>query len=303
MENLSLLDVSIRNQAKTIGSYLIRSGDRNILIDCGPESQFNNLEQQLKKLSLSPQDITDVLLTHIHLDHAGAAWRFAELGANIYLHPIGQIHMIDPSRFLASAKMIYEDTMDIWGDLKPIAPNKLRVVEDNQVLKIGNLSIEALFTPGHAKHHISWMIDDHIFSGDICGCRFPNGGPVVAPTPPPDLDFILWEKSIKIIQQKKPKALCLTHYGIFTDVDAHLAKLREDLVFIEKFSKQLADKKIDLASIGQNTPPEIENALLAQTKVGELYDFYQVMAPTWMNVQGMIHYWNKKKYKEAQKKG
>lgn len=288
MIKIETLDVSILNKDKTIAIYLLPQKNKSILIDCGPESSFPKIEKQLSNLGLKVSDISDVLLTHIHLDHAGGAWRFAEAGAKIHVHPFGTRHLIDPTKFLASAEKIYKGRMkELWGDVKPINPNSISSKVDNETLYIGDIKIECLFTIGHAKHHVCWLIEDNLFTGDVAGCRA-QSGPVVAPTPPPDLDFEEWEKSLKIIESKGIKKFFLTHYGEFSDIKKHISDLRNFLEFSRSLGEKMIAKGITFDSIGDEVLKEMEADYLKFSPLAELYDTYQVMTATWMNAQGLI---------------
>ena len=288
MIQIETLDVSILGKEKTIAAYLLKQGDKSVLIDCGPESSFVNLEKQLNNLGLKVSDISDLLLTHIHLDHGGGAWRFAEAGTKIHVHPFGTRHLVDPTKFLASAEKVYKGKMkQLWGDMNPIDPNKISSKTDNEILKIGDLNIECLFTLGHAKHHACWLIDGNLFTGDTAGCRA-SKGPVVAPTPPPDLDFEEWEKSLKIIESQDVKKLYLTHYGDFDDVQKHVDDLRKFLSFSQDLGRKMIARGITFDNIGDNILKEMEESYLKFSPLKDMYDSYQVMTATWMNAQGLI---------------
>src|SRR5262249_13735426 len=152
-------------------------------------------------------------LTHIHLDHAGAAWAMAEMGANIYVHPRGYAHLADPSKLMASAKRLYQDQMDaLWGTMKPIPAQQLVQVENGQKFTAGELEMVGWHTPGHAYHHIAWQCGKLVFTGDVGGVSI-EGGPVQPPCPPPDIDPPAWKKSIELLRELQPERLYLSHFG------------------------------------------------------------------------------------------
>ena len=143
------IDLEFLGYKKAIASYLIESQDGLILVDTGPYTCFKVLRQKLKDIAKNIEDIKHVLLTHIHLDHSGAAWALAELGANIYVHPIGTPHLIDPYRLISSAKRIYKDDMEkLWGKIGPISVAQVYTVTHEEVLSIGEHDITVWFTPG-----------------------------------------------------------------------------------------------------------------------------------------------------------
>ncbi|MEM6830383.1 MAG: MBL fold metallo-hydrolase, partial [Bacteroidota bacterium] len=179
-----ILDLQFQGYEHAIASFLIESEEGPILIETGPYSTFSHLEKGLAKYGYSASDVKHVLLSHIHFDHAGAAWAFARAGAKIHLHPFGLHHMHDPTKLVASASMIYGDKMDVlWGKMEGIASENLVAMEHEQRLSIGGEDFIPLHTPGHAKHHIAWQWGEAIFTGDLAGVKIDNG-PVVPPCPP-----------------------------------------------------------------------------------------------------------------------
>lgn len=183
----------------------------------------------LDKLGVAPAAVHTLLLTHIHFDHAGAAWWWAQQGAKVYVHPRGLKHMIDPSRLYQSATMIYGDRMEeLWGKMGAIDPANIEAVEDRSVLEIGGRRWVAHHTPGHASHHIAWQFDESVFTGDVGGCRIAEG-PAVPPCPPPDIDPEAWSSSIERLRSLGAKTFYLTHYGAVTDIEPHLSDLQARL--------------------------------------------------------------------------
>ena len=140
-------------RGETIAAYLVESAGHFALVETGPDSTWPHLVAALAKHGAQPSDVKDVLVTHIHLDHAGAAWRLARAGSNVWVHPRGAPHMADPSKLLASAKRIYKEQMDtLWGTLEPIPADRLKVTEDGLDIPVGDARIRVLETPGHAIH-------------------------------------------------------------------------------------------------------------------------------------------------------
>lgn len=292
------LDHHFRGEANSIGSFLIESSDGLILIESGPHSTFPILTKAIESHGYSIQDIKHVLLTHIHFDHAGAAWAFAEMGAKIYVHAIGYKHMLDPTRLYASAKMIYKDMMEeLWGEMHPISAELLISTEDNDEICIGEHKIKAIYTPGHAKHHLSYQIGEVIFTGDVAGARI-NGGPVIPPCPPPDINIELWISSIdKLLAYTDVTRYYLTHYGEVTDIESHMNSLKEVLLeyagFIEPYFRSGT-------TVEEILPPFIDfvNANLLEKGVSEKdLKAYEAANPPDMSVPGLLRYWAKKEGK------
>lgn len=288
------LDLHFQNYEHAIASFCIESDDGLILIESGPYSTFKSLKSELEGKGLSIDDVKHVLLTHIHFDHAGAAWALAEKGANIYLHPFGSTHLQDPTKLVASATQIYGDQMDtLWGKMKVISEENIRIVEHLEVLQIGGKTFTSLHTPGHAKHHIAWQHKDVIFTGDVAGVKI-NGGPVVPPCPPPDINVEDWIKSIDLIIKRNPKRLVLTHFGEITNIELHMDQLK---AILEDWSGWMKEKWESGLSNEQITPlfMKYTSNQLKENGVSEIgTKQYEAANPSWMSVAGLVRYWKKK---------
>lgn len=278
---------------ETIASYLIETGDGPALVETGPDSTYPNLIKKLAEFGYGPDDIRHVFLTHIHLDHAGAAWQFAKLGASVYVHEKGARHLADPSRLLESARRIYGDQMDeLWGQLEPIEKQRIRVVEHEEEIRIGNIGFKAFYTPGHAQHHIAWQTDAGIFTGDVGGVRIREKA-VVPPCPPPDINLEDWYSSIDLIRALHPVALFLTHFGQISDVERHLNELSLRLDDYARFIREeLTAGKKDEDLITSFEYYQNENLRKDGLSLEEL-QLYEIADPAWMSVTGLTRYWRK----------
>src|SRR4051812_29424094 len=177
--SIHILDTRIRNRSGIIASIAVETSDGVVLFDCGPESTFENISAELRKIGFAPADVAHVFLSHIHFDHAGAAWRFAELGATVYVHPRGAPHLLDPTRLVESATRIFGEQMEkLWGRIAPVPAERLRVLNDGDVVRVAEFEIRAIATPGHATHHHVYHWDDIVFGGDVAGVRLGNGAPI-----------------------------------------------------------------------------------------------------------------------------
>jgi len=201
-----------------------------VLIDPGPESAVDTL---LEALERPPERI---LLTHIHFDHAGAAGalvrRWPE--TEVWVHERGAPHLVDPSRLVASATRLYGDDFErLWGEVVPIPEENLRVLSGGET--IGPWQVQ--YTPGHASHHVSYLHEPTgiAFVGDVGGVRI-DGGPIIPPTPPPDIDLELWHDSLDTVAAWKPQQLAITHFGSYADV----ARLAERVSVREVFQAERA---------------------------------------------------------------
>ncbi|GAB4329042.1 MAG: MBL fold metallo-hydrolase [Flammeovirgaceae bacterium] len=291
---LHILDLHFLDNLQTIAAFLIESSDGLILVETGPYSTFSHLERGISSLGFALKDVRHVVVTHIHFDHAGAAWALAELGANVYVHPFGYPHLLDPTKLYDSAKRIYQDDMDrLWSIMKPIPAAQLFAVEHGQALYFGDVELKAWHTAGHAHHHIAWQVEDVLFTGDVAGVKI-HGGPVVAPCPPPDIDLEKWSESLALIRRLKPTKLFLTHYGVVTEVESHLKELESDLQTISEWVKKEYQKGTPLDEMTPLFDSFVRENLIKKG-VGEIdLKRYQAANPAWMSVAGLVRYWKKK---------
>ncbi len=278
---------------KVISSYLIENNGEPVLIETGPDTTFRNLEKSLKDLGHSVDDIKNVFVTHIHLDHSGAAWRFAQSGATIYVHPKGARHLIDPQKLEESARMLFKGQMDeLWGEVKPIAEDRIHVTNDRETVRVGDLEIHTIETQGHASHHNAYVVDDAAFVGDVGGIRIQNG-PIIPPTPPPDVNIEIWQESIQKLRELNPQVLYATHFGGATDVKEHLGELESGLLASTEWVGERLKKGRGEEDIIAEYEKEIRNRLKKSGVTAENIESYNLADFFWMNVSGLVRYWIK----------
>jgi len=278
---------------RVIASYLIENGGEPVLIETGPDTTFHKLEKSLNEHGYSVEDIRNVFVTHIHLDHSGSAWRFAEAGAKIHVHPFGAPHLADPVKLIASAKRIYNDQMEtLWGEIRPIAKENIREIRDGEKIKIGSINIQAVETLGHASHHHSYLADGLLFTGDVAGVCIENG-PVLPPTPPPEINVELWRESIRKILSLRPEALYLTHFGKSGTVEDHMKELENRLLEVTEWTGD----RLKQGKTEEEMIIELESMfkeILAKAGADkQLVEAYELADPFWMNVWGLVRYWKK----------
>ncbi len=289
------IDLQFLGEKRAIAAFLIeKKGSPLVLIETGPHSTLPVLEKELFKKGFKISDIGHVFLTHIHLDHAGAAWVFAQNGATIHVHPAGTKHLSDPSRLMASAKMIYGDDMDrLWGRMENIAPERLHFPENGEKITFQNLEFTAWHTPGHAIHHIAWQLGKNLFTGDVAGVKI-GRGPVVPPCPPPDIQVENWLESINLMRKLDVDTLFLTHFGKITDKVAHLDALENRLKKYADWMKPHFEKQTPQSEI---IPlfTQFSKKELAENSVGTAgLRKYAAANPPEMSVVGLMRYWSKK---------
>jgi glyoxylase-like metal-dependent hydrolase (beta-lactamase superfamily II) len=288
------LDLNFQGRPKAIASYLIRYGGGAVLIESGPGSTRAALEAGLAQESLSPRDVTHVLLTHIHLDHAGAAGWLARQGAQVYVHPVGAPHMLNPDKLIASATRIYGDKMEtLWGEFLPVPEEQLNIVQDMQEIVIGNLRFLPINTPGHAEHHYAYLFEDVCFSGDVGGVRIPGYQYLRIPMVPPELHLERWHASMKRLRREKFARIAPTHFGIFDDPEWHLRAVEKAIEDAERWMEEVmpADPAIE-----ELRRLFTERTLADNEKLGlseEVVNAYQLANPPGMSADGLMRYWKK----------
>jgi glyoxylase-like metal-dependent hydrolase (beta-lactamase superfamily II) len=265
-----------------------------VLFDVGPESTFDNISSALGRIGFAARDVRHAFLSHIHFDHAGAAWRFAELGATIYVHPRGAPHLLDPSRLIESATRIFGDQMEkLWGRFAPVPKEHLRVLHDNDVVRIGALEVRASETPGHASHHHVYQWEENLFGGDVAGVRL-GTGPPIPPFVPPELQIESWLHSIRKMRALSPAKLYLPHFGLVEGAaTAHFDALEER---VRRWSNWFRDRIRSGAAEQQLIAAfaEYEASDLSANGVpeGSIAD-YEAADPSYMAVGAAIRYWRK----------
>ncbi len=225
-----LVDLLHLGVPEAIASYLVPLGDGAFaIVDPGPGSTLTHLETEVARAGFDLAALAAVFVTHVHLDHAGAAGALAErTGAFVVAHPRAAPHLADPARLLASAGRVYGDLMErLWGDMTPVPGPQLRVVEDGETVALGRRRFLALDAPGHAGHQHGYRLDDgRLFPGDAAAIRLPHQRTLMPATAPPEIDLVAWKRTIDTLEADLPVQLLLPHFGPVDDVAAHLARLR-----------------------------------------------------------------------------
>ncbi len=288
------IDLKFMGKAKSIAAFLLVSEGELALIETGPHSCFTTLKEGVEALGYQVADIKHVFLSHIHLDHAGAAWAFAAMGAQIYVHPFGAPHLEDPSVLLASAKRIYQDQMDsLWGKFEPIPAAQIVIAAHGEIFEFGGVEVIAWHTPGHAVHHIAYQVGQSLFAGDVAGVKI-EGGPVVPPCPPPDINIEDWENSINLILQLDLKEVYLTHFGKIDNIEAHFGELKEILWDWANWMKPYFESQLDSYKVTTFFQQYVAEQLTAKGVTTENLSIYENANPSWMSVAGLMRYWKKK---------
>ncbi|MEN8172642.1 MAG: MBL fold metallo-hydrolase [Chloroflexota bacterium] len=288
------LDLLFQGLPGVIAAYLIPHAHGAVLIESGPGSTIPALEQSLAQYGFTPENITDVLLTHIHLDHAGAAGWLAQQGAHIHVHQVGAPHLIDPRKLLVSAKRIYLENMDrLWGEFLPVPEDKLHILQANDIIEIEGLVFKALDTPGHAYHHMAYLFEGTCFSGDVGGIRLAGPRFLLLPTPPPELDFGKWRQSLQLLKTTEIMNFAPTHFGIQDGPDWHLHSLSRAIDDFEDWMESninlTVTKEENRAHFSEWTRSTFENIGMSEAEIAN----YELGMPSWMSADGMTRCWKK----------
>ncbi|MBP6786426.1 MAG: MBL fold metallo-hydrolase [Candidatus Promineofilum sp.] len=311
---LHILDTHFQGMPQVTAVHLLIGPDGPVLVESGPGSTLPAVLDALAMRGFRPADIKHVLLTHIHLDHAGAAGWWAQQGAQLYVHHIGAPHLIDPSKLLGSATRIYGDRMEaLWGDILPAPAERVTSLYDGDTVTAGGLTFTALDTPGHASHHHTYLLDDGqgsriAFTGDAAGVCLPHIEVVDLPAPPPEFNLETWLATLDRLQEAGARTFYPTHFGPISDVDRHLAELRTLMIDAVDF---IAERDDDLrggvaAADKLPLPPPLRAALLAdyvawnRERAAALplsataIESYELANPLFMSVDGILRYLRKR---------
>jgi glyoxylase-like metal-dependent hydrolase (beta-lactamase superfamily II) len=240
---VSYVDVHFLNRRGLIASVILHGPGGVAIIDPGPTSTLPTLRRALEDAGLSLADVRSLLLTHIHLDHAGAVGTLVRERPDlrVYVHEKGVPHIVDPSMLLASATRLFGEHMDrLWGEVRPVPESNIRVLRGGERITAGGRDFDVAYTPGHASHHVSYFSRDTgvAFVGDTAGVRLLPGGINVPPTPPPDIDLEIWREGLAAIAAWHPATLFITHFGPHEPVATHLAELADNLAMTADLAKQ-----------------------------------------------------------------
>lgn len=291
-----IIDLHFQGQPEIIASYVLRGPNGVVLIETGPGSTVNNLKAALDNLEIELKEISDIFITHIHLDHAGAAGRLArDTGATVHVHAVGAPHMIDPSRLLKSARRIYGDLMDpLWGEFLPVPEEQVHVIEGDSEIEAAGLRIKAIDTPGHAYHHLVYLLDGLCFTGDIAAVRLPGYDHIRLPTPPPDINLLAWHRSLERLEQLRPDRLLLTHFGAVTkDVVGHLRGVAAGLDAYAEFFRPRWQAKEPVESATTTFQRWVAQKAEADGCDADAVHRYEVVVPSYMQATGMYRYFRK----------
>ncbi|GAC1436818.1 MAG: MBL fold metallo-hydrolase [Chloroflexota bacterium] len=291
-----LIDLQFAGRPGVIAAYLLVGGDGELaLIETGPASTLETLWAGIATTGHDPKSLRRILVTHIHLDHAGAAGVLARRlpEARVLVHQAGARHLIDPSRLLASAARIYRHKMEeLWGTTLPVPAEQVQVVEDGEEIVVPGHVLSALYTPGHARHHVAYhdRAAGALFAGDVGGVRLQGSTYVRPPTPPPDLDLAAWDASIERLASLDLRTLYLTHFGPCGGVPAHLAELHRRLHEWSEVIRAALAGGATPDAIARDLAAREDPAIRAQSSGDDVARAYDLASNYEMTVAGYCRY-------------
>jgi glyoxylase-like metal-dependent hydrolase (beta-lactamase superfamily II) len=277
------IDLRHQGAERVIGAYLLDTEDGPALFECGPSSCVESLKAGLRRRGLDLRDVRHLLLSHIHLDHAGAAGVLVREHPRLRVHvsDIGAPHLVDPTRLERSARRLYGDAFDsLWGELAAVPEENVRTVGDRVV------GLECFPSPGHASHHVCYVDGGGtLYAGDAAGVRIQPHRAVLPPTPPPEFDPTAWDRTLDEIEARRPERLALVHFGVAEDVDRHLAELRQRLSDWMRRVEAGVDEEGFAAAAREDLREDGESDVEA----------YERAMPFWQSYAGLRRYWDKQR--------
>ena len=273
MDSTTVLDLNWMGRLHSIGAVLLESGGHYAIVDPGPASTVETLRSQLLSRGLSVSNLDAILLTHIHLDHAGASGSLLRENPDlrVFVHSKGAAHLADPSKLLASAGRLWgNDLPRLFGETLPVPEQNIQILDGAETVMVGTRKIDVIYTPGHASHHVTYFDEREsvAFAGDTAGIRIMNGPYIMPATPPPDIDLAVWEQSFAAILDRQPSKLFVTHFGYAENPAQHIADFRERLHLwadiTEKALQSTSDVTAALQSFLEQTQAEMRRYLSAE---------------------------------------
>lgn len=291
-----LIDLQFLGYPLAIAAYLLDDGTDAALVEVGPTSTAETLLRELQARGVARERVRHLMVTHIHLDHAGAlGWLLQRFpNATAYVHPIGAPHLVDPSRLISSASRLYGEMMErLWGEVVPVPQERIRVVHDGERIEVAGRVLRAIDTPGHARHHHAYLDEATgvLFTGDAAGVRMPGTTYVRPPTPPPELDIEAWQASLAKLRALPVQQIALTHFGMFSDVERHLDELETRLLNWAAFTRDLIQRGVSESELIQRLRDYGNEEMRQQGADPSSYDLgagYELIA------LGYARYWRKK---------
>jgi glyoxylase-like metal-dependent hydrolase (beta-lactamase superfamily II) len=295
---LSYFDLNFLGVPRIIATAVLHGPGGVALIDPGPSSTLPALRAALGKAGIAVADLRTLLLTHIHLDHAGAAGTLVHENPTlrVYVHEKGAPHLVNPEKLIASATRLWGDDMErLWGEVRPVPQDALVVLTGGERIEAGGRDLEVAYTPGHASHHVSYFSADAgiAFVGDTAGIRVQPGGFIMPPTPPPDIDLEAWRDSLRRIGQWHADTVFITHFGPHAPVGAHLTEMVAHLELTASLVKASLARPGGDEDREQWFTEELRRELRRRMSESEA-QAYEVAGRFDLSWRGLSRYWSKR---------
>jgi glyoxylase-like metal-dependent hydrolase (beta-lactamase superfamily II) len=297
---LTAIDTFYGGRERTTAAYLLAGGEPAI-VETGPTTSAEPVVAGLARLGIGPKDLAHIVVTHIHLDHAGGVGRLASLfpGATIWVHERGAPHLADPTKLVASATRLYGDALmaSLFGSVEPVPGQRLRPLADGDRIGLGGRALDVLATPGHASHHVA-LVDSAtgaVFTGDALGIHVPDVKALRPATPPPEFDVELTVDSIERIRARARGGVVLfSHFGPVTEVDriCDLAAKRTR-AWAEVVRSALRTTE-DLDEIVTLLEAEAERDVETGAQAPIDLQRFEMLSSIRMNAMGIVRYWKKR---------
>lgn len=305
MSSITIIDTRWIGRPKAVASALLQSAGHRVLIDPGPASTLDSLREGLRAEGLQVADLHAILLTHIHLDHAGATGALVKENPRlaVYVHTRGASHLVDPGKLLDSARRLWGDDLPrLFGNTLPVPAENLRILAGGETLRLGTRELGVAYTPGHAAHHVSYFdeADGTAFIGDTGGIRIQNGPYILPATPPPDINLELWDESFVTILARKPERLFLTHFGYAENPAEHLDQFRARLHRWTEAAAQALKNNADAAAASHEFTETACTELVSAMSQTDA-DHYAFTAGLDLSFLGLARYIRKREISETQK--
>jgi glyoxylase-like metal-dependent hydrolase (beta-lactamase superfamily II) len=298
MTTFTTIDLNWTGRPRSIAALLIESGSKSAVVDPGPESTLEALRAGLQARGQSVHSLNSLLLTHIHLDHAGATGALVRENPSlkVYVHEFGAMHMIDPSKLLASAGRLYGgDLKPLNGECAPVPKESLLPLDGGEQVRIGDVELDVFYTPGHASHHVTYWDRKSrtALVGDTAGIRVQGDTFLLPATPPPDIDVEIWDQSLDTISSLNPERLFLTHFGFIENPAEHIRLYKERLAEWSALTRKLMASGMETTEAEKafvdSVASEIKSTLPADA--AEHYIFNGGLRLSWL---GLMRYVKKK---------
>jgi glyoxylase-like metal-dependent hydrolase (beta-lactamase superfamily II) len=294
---IETIDLDFMDTQQVVASYLLLGDDgvSAALVETGPTTCLDRLNAGLEEHGVSQEDVRQVFLTHVHLDHAGASGHLAGLlpNATFYVHEVGYPHLVDPSKLVMSATRIYGERMDeLWGEARPVPEERVVILKEGEETATAGMVLVAHDTPGHAYHHLAYLEPGSgaLFTGDVAGIRLPGQSYIRPPTPPPEIDVDAWVRSINHVRQIGPASLWPTHFGSYEDVERHLGELEQRLQDWLLFVEGQMDDGAEREEISEGLKAKGDAEMLAEGAATSESEHYDLAGSYSMLTDGLMRY-------------